>query len=95
MSEPHSERAELLRKIFDPGTPDDAVRQALAHVLSLELPPPLSHPVTFSGTPGLTGYTVGQESVVDAVHSTVRRVLFGDRPSPVRLNVSLRADGPK
>lgn len=95
MNEAGPERTELLRKIFDPETSDNDVRKALAQVISLELPPPVGHPIAHGATQGAAGYILGQESVIDATRSTVRRVLFGGPPNPVRLDVTLRADGSK
>lgn len=77
VSEADRERVELLRKIFDPGTPDGTVRKALAQVPSLELPPPLGYPVLLGTTQGLAGFAVGQESAVTEMRDVVGRVLLG------------------
>jgi hypothetical protein len=38
-------------------------------------------------TQGLAGYTIGQQSVIYAIHGTVRRALCGEPPSPGHLHV--------
>lgn len=87
MSEADRERTELLRKIFDADTPDREVRGALAKVLSLELPPPIGHPVVLGTTQGLAGYAAGQESAVVEMRTTVGCVLFGDPPSAAPVSI--------
>jgi hypothetical protein len=88
------QRAETLRAVFDPGTPDAAVRAALARVLRLRPPPPSGHPVVLGTTQGLAGYTVERgrggprhrpagavRRPADPAGSPVR--LRADRPAPV------------